>query len=356
MKKILFSLFFISNAFASHNLILTKEIKSLLGSCNNFFSQPEIDINTLDSSEKSAEFIKNVLLQKKISEQFSSPPLLGVGVIITNDEGKVLLAKRKGSHGSGQWAISGGHVEDGEKIFDAAKREVLEEIGVELKDLEFFGIALEYYPFSGKTYFDFFITAKIKSGVPQVMEPHKVASDWLWFGHNELPEPLFLPLTKLIEYGYIPGEDSKLSKERIKKLDFFIKNKKLFPQTLIIEAANYDLEKKKGLSFTAKFTRKEKIVFETILEDLKKIDRILQNIEGSEAGNLLYAQEIILADYKFIRTSYMGKQIISITHEKAKFHWIIQVTRRGFKHLNTNGSLDDIFKALKVTKELFPKR
>ena len=53
-------------------------------------------------------------------------PSVGVAVIVVNN-GKVLLGKRKGSHGSGSWAFPGGHLEMNESIEACARREVFEE-------------------------------------------------------------------------------------------------------------------------------------------------------------------------------------------------------------------------------------
>ncbi len=44
-------------------------------------------------------------------------PKVGVGVMILKD-GKVLLAKRKGSHGNGEFAFPGGHMDFYEMPFD----------------------------------------------------------------------------------------------------------------------------------------------------------------------------------------------------------------------------------------------
>ena len=55
-------------------------------------------------------------------------PRVGVGVILTNGQGQVLLGKRKGSHAP-YWSIAGGHLELGETFESAAIREVEEETG-----------------------------------------------------------------------------------------------------------------------------------------------------------------------------------------------------------------------------------
>lgn len=52
-------------------------------------------------------------------------PKTGVGVMILKN-GKVLLGKRKGSHGEGEFAFPGGHLEYMEGFADCARREVLE--------------------------------------------------------------------------------------------------------------------------------------------------------------------------------------------------------------------------------------
>jgi 8-oxo-dGTP diphosphatase len=63
-------------------------------------------------------------------------PKVGVGVMILKD-GKVLLGKRKGSHGEGEYAFPGGHLEYMESFEDCARREVNEECGIEIKNIRF---------------------------------------------------------------------------------------------------------------------------------------------------------------------------------------------------------------------------
>lgn len=52
--------------------------------------------------------------------------------ILVQDD-KVLLGKRAGGHGAGQWALIGGKPDDGERPGDAIRREVREEVGVEFE-------------------------------------------------------------------------------------------------------------------------------------------------------------------------------------------------------------------------------
>ena len=65
---------------------------------------------------------------------------LTVSGIIRNEEGKVLLCKMPEDRGAypGQWAIPGGGVEDGEKIEETLVREMGEEVGLKVGNLERF--------------------------------------------------------------------------------------------------------------------------------------------------------------------------------------------------------------------------
>ena len=58
-------------------------------------------------------------------------------VIINNDE-EILLCKSKKWHN--KYVIPGGHIELGEKMEDALKREVMEETGLSVSDIKLLGI------------------------------------------------------------------------------------------------------------------------------------------------------------------------------------------------------------------------
>ena len=55
-------------------------------------------------------------------------PRVGVGVVLLTENRELLVGRRKGSHGAGQWALPGGALEWREDSFDCATREVFEEI------------------------------------------------------------------------------------------------------------------------------------------------------------------------------------------------------------------------------------
>ena len=59
---------------------------------------------------------------------------VGVGVLVTRGGSKVLVGQRRGSHGAGDWALPGGHLEVGETWEACAARELKEETGINLSE------------------------------------------------------------------------------------------------------------------------------------------------------------------------------------------------------------------------------
>lgn len=53
-----------------------------------------------------------------------------VGALVHDDEGRLLLVRRRNEPGAGRWSVPGGRVEPGETDADAVRREVLEETGL----------------------------------------------------------------------------------------------------------------------------------------------------------------------------------------------------------------------------------
>jgi 8-oxo-dGTP diphosphatase len=119
-------------------------------------------------------------------------PRVGIGVMIQNEKGEVLLGLRRGAHGVGEWSFPGGHLEFGERIFETAKREALEECGLELEEFELISVAdeMRYIESDGKHYLNLGIKAKYAGGEPKVLEPDKCV-EWRWFSLDTLPDKLF---------------------------------------------------------------------------------------------------------------------------------------------------------------------
>lgn len=113
---------------------------------------------------------------------------VGIGILVFQD-GKVLLTKRKGSHGAGEYGGPGGHLEFGESFSECAKRECLEEAGIEIKNIKFLCLS-NIKKYDSKHYVDIGLIADLKSGEVRVLEPEK-AERWDWYSLDKLPKPLF---------------------------------------------------------------------------------------------------------------------------------------------------------------------
>jgi 8-oxo-dGTP diphosphatase len=118
-------------------------------------------------------------------------PKIGIGLMIIKGN-KVLLGKRKNSHGAGEYGSVGGHMEYMESFESCVRRELAEEAGEDLKikNLRFLCVdnVKEYDP---KHYVDIGMVAEWDSGEAVVIEPDKVET-WDWYDMDDLPTPLFI--------------------------------------------------------------------------------------------------------------------------------------------------------------------
>lgn len=120
--------------------------------------------------------------------------LPAVSAIIFNDQGDVLLQRRKDT---GKWCIVSGHVEFGESIEQAMVREIEEELGVDSLVKRLIGVysspayTTYYYPERTVqyvvTYFEVELLDKIKTGLANT---ETVAIDF--FHPDDLPHDLDL--------------------------------------------------------------------------------------------------------------------------------------------------------------------
>jgi 8-oxo-dGTP diphosphatase len=106
---------------------------------------------------------------------------IGITVMIFKD-GKILLGKRIGSHGDGEYSFPGGHMESMGRY---STREIVGEDDIQLNNLE-----LQYLTYpkldAPKHYLHINLTADYVSGEPKVREPDKCES-WDWYDINNIP-------------------------------------------------------------------------------------------------------------------------------------------------------------------------
>jgi 8-oxo-dGTP diphosphatase len=117
-------------------------------------------------------------------------PKVGVACFVWR-EGKFLIGKRIGAHGLDTWSVPGGHLEHGESWEEAAKREVMEESGMEIENIRFLAATNDVFE-SGKHYISLWLEADWKANEPSITEPD-IWIDQAWCDFNSLPTPLFEP-------------------------------------------------------------------------------------------------------------------------------------------------------------------
>jgi 8-oxo-dGTP diphosphatase len=116
----------------------------------------------------------------------------GVGVVVQNSQGQILMKKRQNSHGENEWALPGGKVEFGESFEDCALRELKEETNLNGQKAEVISLSNQ------RKYLDKRIHCVIigvrvqifENCQPQNMEPEK-CQELAWFVLDNLPENIF---------------------------------------------------------------------------------------------------------------------------------------------------------------------
>ena len=141
---------------------------------------------------------------------------VGIGVIcvkLTADGPLVLLGLRKGSHGSGTWALPGGWLEVGESFEECGTRELAEETGISGADL--LSASCAGVPPHNNVMLDdpvkpchsvtTYVEVHVREGVEAaICEPNKCA-EWRWVPwRGAWPGPMFPSAERVRSSGYQP--------------------------------------------------------------------------------------------------------------------------------------------------------
>ena len=118
----------------------------------------------------------------------------GCGVLVVNDKDQVLLQKRSDT---GEWCVPGGALEPGETYKEAAIRELSEETGIHVENLELFGLysgddRLIHYPNGDVVYsLSVIFTTKDYSGT--ISDEDSEVLEHRFFDRDSIPASLFGP-------------------------------------------------------------------------------------------------------------------------------------------------------------------
>ncbi|MCR5875035.1 NUDIX domain-containing protein [Phenylobacterium sp. J426] len=123
-----------------------------------------------------------------MSSPVPNAPRVGCGVAIVRD-GALLLIRRARSPEADSWSLPGGKVDFGEPTEAAARREVAEELGLQLGPLELLCLVDLIVSEEAAHWVSPVFLARTFDGEPALLEPEK-HTGLGWFALDALPAPL----------------------------------------------------------------------------------------------------------------------------------------------------------------------
>ena len=125
--------------------------------------------------------------------------MVGAAILLVDGNNRLLMMKRSDNE---SWGLPGGSTEPGEVVEEAAKRETVEEVNLQVGEMSLFGVfsgpELYYkYP-NGDEVFNVTIVYLSHDwrGEIKLNDEH---TEWRWFDANEIPEDVSPPIKPVIE-------------------------------------------------------------------------------------------------------------------------------------------------------------
>ena len=136
-------------------------------------------------------------------------PSVGVGCVVFDGSGRVLLVQRSNPPQAGFWHIPGGRLEWGETLEACAKREVMEETGIEVRPKTI--VAIADRSIEGFHYIIVDFLAELESGAEVTPCPSSDAAAAVWVAPADFNEyPLVEGIREVIESSLRPSSKSSL--------------------------------------------------------------------------------------------------------------------------------------------------
>jgi ADP-ribose pyrophosphatase YjhB (NUDIX family) len=130
--------------------------------------------------------------------EYPEHPLVGVGGFIHKD-GKVLLIRRKFEPNRGKWAPPGGLLEVGEDPEEAARREVREELGLEVAVEGLLQVANEVIRDNeGRIKFHFVLVDYLMRPLGEKVTLNEESEEFGWFEPSQIEQMDTTANTKLV--------------------------------------------------------------------------------------------------------------------------------------------------------------
>lgn len=124
-------------------------------------------------------------------------PLPAVNGVIFNERREVLLTKRSALvREPGKWCLPGGHLDGGEDWVTAVRRELREEVGIEVTAEKLVGIysdpklTVTENILPGGYHGHFIVASFLVTAYSGEIVPNQEVAEWAWFDIERLPEPI----------------------------------------------------------------------------------------------------------------------------------------------------------------------
>jgi NAD+ diphosphatase len=116
-------------------------------------------------------------------EEYANPAPTA-SALIEDEERRVLLARRAAEPGKGLWDLLGGFIEEGEEPHETLRRELREEIGLDIEVGEFLAGLPDRYGDDGASTVNFYWSARVGEGEAR---PEDDVAELAWFPKDALP-------------------------------------------------------------------------------------------------------------------------------------------------------------------------
>ena len=146
--------------------------------------------------------------------EYPDRPMLGVGGFIHRD-GLVLLILRRFEPNKGRWTLPGGLLELGEAPEEAARREVREELGIEVELEGVLQVANEVIrDEQGRVRYHFVLIDYLMSPLRGEIKLNDESEEYRWFKAEEVESLNTTANTKLIARKYLEERGKRAEGER----------------------------------------------------------------------------------------------------------------------------------------------
>jgi 8-oxo-dGTP diphosphatase len=130
--------------------------------------------------------------------QTANQPKVGVGVLLIDESGRLLLTLRRRPPEAGCWSIVGGKLDYLETLEECAAREALEEVGVTISIESLLCVTDHLIPAEGQHWVSPAYLAHVSSSDTRNREPDKT-QEVRWFPQDALPPNLTITARNAIQ-------------------------------------------------------------------------------------------------------------------------------------------------------------